>query len=40
MEEFWLEVGKASIKFVFFAMVAFGGIFAGMKLRIRKNKKA
>ena len=40
MDEFWLKVGEASIKFVFFALVALGGIFAGRKLRIRKNNKA
>jgi hypothetical protein len=40
MGEFWSEVGVASIKFVFYALVAFGGIVVGMKLRLRKNNKA
>jgi hypothetical protein len=40
MGEFWLEVGAAVIKVALYAVMAFGGIFLGMKLRISKNKKA
>ncbi len=40
MGEFWSALGEASIKFVIYAIVMTGGIFAGMKLRARKNKKA
>lgn len=40
MDAFWGALGEASIKFVIYAIVAFGGIVAGMKLRKIKNNKA
>lgn len=39
MENFIVELLRTSFKFIFLALVATGGVFAGKALRINKNKK-
>lgn len=39
MGEFWIQVGKSAIEFVFLAAVAFGAVVLGMKLRMSKDAK-
>lgn len=39
MSAFWLEVYNEAVEFIFLAVVAMAGIFAGIALRKNKNKK-
>ncbi len=39
MSAFWLEVYNEAVKFIFLAIVALAGVFAGIALRKNKNKK-
>ncbi len=39
MENFIVELLRTTFKFVFLALIATGGVFAGKALRINKNRK-
>lgn len=39
MSAFWLEVYNEAVEFIFLVIVALAGVFAGIALRKRKDKK-
>lgn len=40
MGEFWIQVLKSFVEFVFLALVSFGGVKAGIAIRKAKNNSS
>ncbi len=40
MGNFWREVGNATLQFILLVAVAGGGVFLGMRLRMKKNSNS